>query len=95
MRKISLFAGVVALALGATAVSSSAFAACLTSQEQLTPMSLTHDDMVPNAGFGYNKDAYNAALAKGNACPVTQQAQPVSDTQPVAHARARTQASYN
>jgi hypothetical protein len=82
MRKISLFTGIVAtvIGLGAVATAGSAFAeGCLTAQQQLPPISLSQDSMIPNAGFGYDNDAYDAALAKGNICTTTQQSQPVSD----------------
>lgn len=84
MRKSLLLAGVAALTVGLGAASSSAYAmGCLTNQEALPFMSLSHDDMVPDAGFGYDKDAYDAALAKGNACSTTQQSQPVAATAPL------------
>ncbi len=76
MHKISLFAGLVAtvIGLGAVSTAGSAFAAgCLTSQEALPQLSLSHDSMVPGAGFGYDKDNYAAALAKGNNCATTPQ----------------------
>jgi hypothetical protein len=88
MRKLSLLAGAVALAIGCGGAASSAFAAgCLTNQEQLPPMSLTHDAMIDGAGFGYDKGAYDAELAKGNSCAVTQQSQPVSA--PLTHKQLR------
>jgi hypothetical protein len=82
MRNVSLLLGAVAMAAGLSVVSTSAFAdACLTSQDNLVPMSLSHNAMVPGAGYGYDKDAYDAALAQGNVCQTTQQSQPVSDVQ--------------
>ena len=83
MNKISLFAGLVAtvVGLGAVSTSGSAFAAgCLTNQDALPQLSLSHDAAVPEAGFGYDKDSYDAALAKGNTCGTTQQSAPVSPT---------------
>ena len=71
---------IAVIGVGALSGASSAFAAdCLTNQSALPPISLSQDSMIPNAGFGYDKDAYDAALAKGNACPTTQQSQPVAD----------------
>jgi hypothetical protein len=84
MRKISLFGGIVVLTLGMAAVSTagSAFAmGCLDNQDSLPAISLSHNGLTPGAGFGYDKDGYDAAIAKGNACPATEQATPVSDTQ--------------
>lgn len=82
MRKFIVLTSAVVMALGVGAASSSAFAmGCLINQENLPPISLAQSAMVPNAGFEYDKAAYDAALAKGNACPGTQQSQPVSAVQ--------------
>jgi hypothetical protein len=77
MRKISLFAGVVALALGVTAMSGSAFAACLNSERQLPAVSLTQDTGNDLQGLSNDDDAYQAILNEGNSCLV-QQSQPVA-----------------
>ena len=76
MRKISLTVGLLATLVGFGAVStaSTAFAAgCLPSN--LPTISLSQDSMIPNTSFGYDTDAYEAALANGNACSSVQQSQ--------------------
>ncbi|HVW93912.1 MAG TPA: hypothetical protein VHB74_15055 [Devosia sp.] len=74
MRKQMMLAAAAFAALGFTGLTSSgALAAGCLNPRDLPPMSLTHDDMVPNAGFGYNKQAYQDQLARGNTCGVTQQ----------------------
>jgi hypothetical protein len=50
--------------------------------------------MTPNAGTEYDKATYDAALAKGNACPTTEQSQPVSDIQ-TTHGKRTPVQSYN
>ena len=91
MRTSILLAGIVATTIGLGAVSTgSAFAAgCLAPEVATPPVSLSHNDMgdkgtnfagASSKGFGYDRDAYLAALAKGNSCGVDQQSQPVSDT---------------
>jgi len=73
MHKLSMLAGIAVAAIGMASLSSgSAFAmGCLNST--LPPISLSQNAMVPNAGYEYDKAAYDAQLAKGNACGVTQQ----------------------
>jgi hypothetical protein len=95
MRKLIVLTGAVVMALGVGAASSSAFAmGCLTNQENLPPMTLAQSAMVPNAGYEYDKGAYDAALAKGNACPATQQSQPVSDVENM-NGKTRARTTYN
>lgn len=94
MRKISLVIGATVLAFGVTAASSAAFASCLTNQESLPTISLSQTAMTPNDGTEYDKGAYDAAVGKGNACPTTEQSQPVSDVQTRHGKRLPTQ-SYN
>jgi hypothetical protein len=74
MRKLSMLAGIAVVAVGMTSLSvgTASAAGCL-NPDNLPPMSLTHDSMVPGAGFGYNKSAYDDQLAKGNTCGMTQQ----------------------
>jgi hypothetical protein len=82
MRKISLLAGLLAVTLGGAAVSTTApaFAACLNPDAGL--IDLTHNAMQPGAGWGYDKDAVDRELAKGNRCDlVKQQSQPVTGDQ--------------
>ena len=71
MRKISLIAGAIALAagLGAVSTASTAFAACLNPDAGI--IDLSHNAMQPGAGWGYDKDAVDRELAKGNNCAVT------------------------
>lgn len=79
MRKISLFAGIVAMTVGLAGVStaSSAFAmGCL--NPDAGAIDLTHNAMNPGAGAGFDKEAVDAELAKGNRCSITQQSQPVN-----------------
>jgi|GEM_PF-4927023 len=82
MRKISLVAGLVAMTIGLGGVSaaSSAFAATCLNPAAGT-IDLTHNPMVPGAGWGYDKDAVDAELAKGNRCDLQQQSQPISGSQ--------------
>lgn len=97
MHKLSLLAGVAVAAIGmASFTSGSAFAACL--NQTLPPISLAQSAMVPNAGFEYDKAAYDAQAAKGNYCGVTQQSYATSDNryennsnEPVPNATAHTQ----
>jgi hypothetical protein len=98
MRNVYLMAGLVATAIGLSAVSTgSAFAmGCLTNQENLPGVSLTNNPMVPNEGFGYDKTDADAAIAKGNTCSTTEQSQAVSDIQsPDARSHARPNVSDN
>jgi len=91
MRNIIVLAGIVATTIGLGAVSTgSAFAmGCLSPEVQaLVPVDLTHNAMGDNSqhgasstGFGYDKAAYDAAYAKGNACPASEQSQPIAGTQ--------------
>jgi hypothetical protein len=90
MRKLSLIAGIAATTIGLAVVSTgSAFAmGCLSPDLQTPPVSMANNQLgdsdvngASSKGFGYDRDAYLAALAKGNACSATQQSQPVSDTQ--------------
>jgi hypothetical protein len=96
MRKISLFAGVVALTLGLGAVSatSSAFADTLCLNPDAGTIDLSHDAMKPGAGWGYDKAGVDAELAKGNRCAVTQQSQPIDQTHYSVKSRAP-QSTYN
>lgn len=73
MLKLSMLAGVAVAAIGfASMTSGSAFAAgCLNTT--LPPITLSHNAMVPNAGYEYDKSAYDAEAAKGNHCATTQQ----------------------
>ena len=82
MRKISLFAGIVAvtLGMGAVSVTSSAFADSVCLYPDAGAVDLTHNAMQPGAGWGYDKTAVDAELAKGNRCSVVQQSQPVNPT---------------
>jgi hypothetical protein len=74
MRKHLMLAAAAFAALGFTAASSGmALAEGCLNPTDLPPMSLTHDDFVPNAGPGYNLQAYQAQQARGNTCGVTQQ----------------------
>jgi hypothetical protein len=78
MHKLSLLAGVAVAAIGMASLSSgSAFAACL--NQAMPPISLAQSAMVPNAGYEYDKAAYDAQAAKGNFCGVTQQSYATSD----------------
>jgi hypothetical protein len=76
MRKIALYAGLVVATLGFSSVATTtSFAAGCIAGGDAPPISLSHNDMVPGAGFGYNKDAYTDALAQGNLCPTVRQAE--------------------
>jgi len=88
MRKIFLMAGVVATAIGMSAIASgSAFAmGCLNNRADLVPLSLTHNPMADNGehgakseGFGYDRNAYLSVIAQGNTCNTTEQSQPLTD----------------
>lgn len=101
MRKSILLAGLVATTMGLGAVSTgSAFAmGCLSPELATPPVSLTNNAMgdksqngAASKGFGYDRDAYLAALAKGNACGTSEQSLPVSETQQ--HVRT-SQPTYN
>lgn len=103
MRKSILLAGLVATTIGLGAVSTgSAFAmGCLSPELATPPASLTYNDMndesangASSTGYSYDRNAYVAALAKGNSCGVDQQSQPVSATQQQLPARA-SHPSYN
>lgn len=80
MRKFTLIAATAAVfATGLLLPTADAFAmGCL--NRTLVPMDLTHDAMKPGAGWGYDKPAYDAELAKGNKCPTTEQSTPTSGT---------------
>ncbi len=84
MRKISLVAGLFALTvgLGGASLATSAFAdsgVCLNPDAGM--IDLTHNAMQDGAGWGYDKDAVDAELAKGNRCnTTTQQSQPINHT---------------
>ena len=101
MRTSILLAGIVATTIGLGAVSTaSAFAACLSPELATPPVSLTNNQMADKAdhgassqGYGYDKGAYDAALAKGNACGTSEQSQPVSATQQ--QLPGRNQPTYN
>jgi hypothetical protein len=91
MRKIALLAGATIMALGLGAASSSAFAmGCLTSQDQMVTPSLTANTIseAPSTGGSatalppaYNIAEYNTLVAKGNACPTTEQSLPIGQQQ--------------
>jgi len=81
MRKISLFAGIVAVTLGMGAISAtSAFADSVCLNPDAGAIDLSHNAMQPGAGWGYDKTAVDAELAKGNRCSVVQQSAPVDQT---------------
>jgi len=83
MRKISLFAGVVALSLGlgGVALSTSAFADGVCLNPDAGSVDLTHFAMNSGAGPEFDIDGYHAEMAKGNRCDTTtQQSQPISQT---------------
>jgi len=100
MRNTYVLAGILAMTIGFGAISiGSASAACLSPEVAKPPVSLTHNDMSDmsangawSKGFGYDRDAYLAALAKGNSCSVSQQSEPVAATQLPAH---HAQSAYN
>lgn len=74
MRKFFTLAGLAVAVVGFGSLSgSAAFAAGCLNPDNLPPMTLSHNDMDPNNGFGYNKGAYDAQLAKGNSCGMTPQ----------------------
>jgi uncharacterized protein (DUF1501 family) len=91
MRTSILLAGIVATTIGFGAVSTvSASAACLSPELATPPVSLSHNDMADKSqngyggassqGYGYDKGAYLAALAKGNSCGTTEQSAPIEPT---------------
>ncbi len=75
MRKITLIAATAAVfASGLLLPTADAFAmGCL--NRTLVPLDLTFDTI----GGSYDRDAYDADLAKGNKFPTTQQSTPVSN----------------
>lgn len=79
MRKFATLASLAVVAVGFTSiVGGTAFAATLHTGD-LPLLSLTHNDLVPNQGFGYDKQAYDAQLARGNTDDVTtEQSLPVN-----------------
>lgn len=88
MRNIVKLAGVAVVALGMGAASTSAFAmGCLTNQRQMVTPSLSADLMAISGGTAsalpppYDVARYNELLAKGNACPTTQQSLPLDEEQ--------------
>ena len=94
MQKLALFAGAVVMALGVGAASSSAFAmGCLDNQNQMVTPSLSLSVMPAPSGNGTDTNGttafdvaqYNALLAKGNACPSTEQSLPFGQQQTSVH----------
>lgn len=97
MRNLSTSVAVVVAAIGFAAFSAgTASAAGCLDPNALTPMTLTHDATVPGAGFRYDKDAYDAQLAKGNRCSPTQQSLSVgNDRVPVVRGAGGSRARMN
>jgi hypothetical protein len=88
MQNIVKLAGVAIVALGMGAASTSAFAmGCLTNQNQMVTPSLSDNVMATYGSTAsalpapYDVAQYNALLAKGNACPTTQQSLPLDQQQ--------------
>ena len=84
MQKIALLTGAVVMALGMGAASTSAFAmGCLTNQNKMPTPSLSDNLMAISGGTAsalpapYDVGRYNALVAKGNACPTTEQSLPL------------------
>ena len=104
MRSKYVLAGIVTMTIGLGAISTgSAFAmGCLSPEVATPPVSLANTPMGDmsdhgawSKGFGYDRDAYLAALARGNACGTSQQSQPLAATELPAHHRQSSQSAYN
>ncbi|HTJ58636.1 MAG TPA: hypothetical protein VL418_13835 [Devosiaceae bacterium] len=69
MPKFITLASLAFAAIGLATISSgTAFAATCLNPASVTPLSLTHDDMAPNRGAGYDRMGVQEELALGNRC---------------------------
>ena len=69
MLKLPLIAVLAGTSLGAMALGAGPALAQVCLNPYASAVSPSHDDMVPNEGFGYDKNFVDQQLAKGNRCP--------------------------
>src|SRR4051794_18508098 len=72
LKKLTLLAGAAGVLLSGLAINAGPAMAqqgrvCLNPYAGVVPLS--HDDMVPNEGFRYDKSFVDSQLARGNRCP--------------------------